>query len=277
MRAGTRCASRARSAVRSNAGYDARLVGPSSAGSGMLQCTRRGWDGNSGQTSRTRSHSVITTSKRCATNSSRCLVRFPLMSMPALAASRAPRWRAAASGCCRRCPPDRSGRHVLEERLRDLRARAVARAQEQARVAGDPDAAPACSDGRWRDEPQPGMERAARRLQLRLGSERDRSRSSGRGRPPSCVAPIPAHRHAADRKWYDTRFCGSSTSCVSSHTARSLSTSSCNNLHRTGCATSRTNPGGSAAPRRDTTVGSTSRPYPPAGTIQSNQIDAIGE
>ena len=71
-------------AVRSNAGYEARLVGPSSAGSGMLQCTSSGRDGNSGQTSRTRSHSVITVSNRWETNSSRCLVRFALMSMPRL-------------------------------------------------------------------------------------------------------------------------------------------------------------------------------------------------
>ena len=54
------------SAVRSNAGSVARSSVPSSAGSGMLQCTRSGCDGNSGHTSRTRSHSVITKSKRCA-------------------------------------------------------------------------------------------------------------------------------------------------------------------------------------------------------------------
>ena len=35
-------------AVRSNAGYEARSVGPSSAGSGTLQCTSSGRDGNVG-------------------------------------------------------------------------------------------------------------------------------------------------------------------------------------------------------------------------------------
>ena len=72
------------SAVRSNAGYEARLVAPSSAGSGTLQCTSSGLYGNSGQTSRTRSHSVITASNRSETNSSRCLVRLAPMSMPLL-------------------------------------------------------------------------------------------------------------------------------------------------------------------------------------------------
>ena len=59
-----------------------RSVGPSSAGSGMLQCTRSGCAGNSGHISRTRSHSVITKSNRCDRNSPRCLVRYALMSMP---------------------------------------------------------------------------------------------------------------------------------------------------------------------------------------------------
>ena len=185
-------------AVRSNAGYDARSVGPSSAGSAMLQCTRRGWDGNSGQTSRTRSHSVITTSKRCATNSSRCLVRFPLMSIPRLLhhAYRVgvQRLRVAA-GAVR---PNRSGRHVFEERLRDLRARRCSPCTGTRRVAGDPNASRAPPARAW-----PGRATArdgARHppLATALGSERDRSRSSGRGHPPSCAAPTRAHRHAAD-------------------------------------------------------------------------------
>ena len=80
-------------AVRSNAGYEARSVWPSRAGSGTLQCTNSGRDGNSGQTSRTRSHTVITVSNRWETNSSRCLVRFALMSIPRL-------WRTpTALGC----------------------------------------------------------------------------------------------------------------------------------------------------------------------------------
>ena len=91
-----------------------------------------------------------------------------------------------------------SGRHVFEERLRDLRARAVPRAQEQ-------DALPATRTPRGRFQARAWPGRATARdgarhppLAAALGSERDRSRSSGRGRPPSCAAPTPAHRHAAD-------------------------------------------------------------------------------
>ena len=82
--AGIRSASRARSPVRSKAGKVARSFGPSSAGSGTLQCTRSGCDGNSGQTSLTRSHSVTTTSKGCATNSSTMLGAVPADVDPAL-------------------------------------------------------------------------------------------------------------------------------------------------------------------------------------------------
>ena len=103
---------------------------PSSAGSGMLQCTSSGRAGNVGQTSRTRSHRVITVSKRSARNSSRCLVRFALMSMPRRPAP-GPRSGAAASGGCRRCGVDGAGRHLLEQRLGDLGPGAVAGAQEQ--------------------------------------------------------------------------------------------------------------------------------------------------
>ena len=64
MEAGSRCASRARPRCARTLRYEPRLVGPSSAGSGTLQCTSSGRDRNSGQTSRTRSHSVITVSNR---------------------------------------------------------------------------------------------------------------------------------------------------------------------------------------------------------------------
>ena len=82
------------SAVRSKAGYEARFVGPSSAGSGMLQCTSSGWDGNSGHTSRTRSHSVITSSKRCGDELVEVLGAVRADVDPALRAARGPR-----SGC----------------------------------------------------------------------------------------------------------------------------------------------------------------------------------
>jgi hypothetical protein len=51
----------------------------------MLQWMASGSPGNSGQTSRTRSHSVITKSNRRRVNSLRCLDRLALISMP--------RWR----------------------------------------------------------------------------------------------------------------------------------------------------------------------------------------
>ena len=72
------------------------------AGSGMLQWTARGCAGNSGHTSRTRSHRVITQSKRWPANSSRCFERRSADVDAVGRASPAPRWGAAAWGGCRR-------------------------------------------------------------------------------------------------------------------------------------------------------------------------------
>ena len=119
------------SVVRTNAGYVARLVEPSSAGLGMLQCTRSGCEGNLGHTSRTRSHSVITSSKRSrgelveVLGAVRADVDATCPQHPDRV--RVQRFRVApgAAGL------DRSSGHLLDECLGDLRACAVAGAQEQ--------------------------------------------------------------------------------------------------------------------------------------------------
>ncbi len=154
--------------VRSNAGYDARLVGAASAGSGMLQCARSGWDANGGQTSRTRSQRVITMSNGCPKNSSRCLVRLPLMSIPrffitrtALACSgfgllpALSAWIVPADICSRSASAiwERALFPVQRNKTRS-RSRGASRRHTAHR--------------RRRNEPQPGMQRATRRSQLVL-------------------------------------------------------------------------------------------------------------
>src|SRR3954466_10068697 len=69
---------------------------------------------------------------------------------------------ASGAGCL-----DRTARHVVKQRFRDLRARAVAGAQEQ-----DANwAAPTLHRlGRNPDEPESGMQRATRSLELRLAA-----------------------------------------------------------------------------------------------------------
>ena len=184
------------SAVRSNAGYEARFVEPSSAGLGMLQCTSSGCDGNVGHTSRTRSHSVITSSKRSETNSSRCLVRFALMSMPRVRSTR------TAFGCSGfgSLPALRASiaprRHLLDQRLGDLRPCAVAGAQEQhpsatTRTRRFVDRRARRRRGRAPDgahRPRSGAPR---------GRRRGRSCSSCRDGPPSSGGPTPGRRRGA--------------------------------------------------------------------------------
>ena len=242
----------------------------------MLQCTRRGWDGNSGQTSRTRSHSVITTSKRCATNSSRCLVRFPLMSIPRLFITRT---ALACNGfgllpalSARIAPADmcsRSASAICERALFPVH-RNKTRCRRPDRLAG------ASRHGRW-----PGRATArdgARHppLAAALGSERDRSRSSGRGRPPSCAAPTRARRHAADP---------SGTTPGSAARRPAASTPTPPDRSRPAPATTSTAPDAQRASRTPADQqhhGVTRRSAPRAdrirsADIQSNQIDAIGE
>ena len=69
-------------AVRSNAGVAGSIGGSFERGIGNAPVHEIGFRREVGHTSRTRSHSVITTSTCFATNSSRCLVRFALMSIP---------------------------------------------------------------------------------------------------------------------------------------------------------------------------------------------------
>ena len=65
------------------------VVAPgSAAGSTMLQWIACGLPGNSGQTSRTRSQRLMTWSKRCRLNVSRCFVRTPEMSIPSASITR---------------------------------------------------------------------------------------------------------------------------------------------------------------------------------------------
>ncbi len=71
-------------AVRSNAAS----VPGSAAGSGTLQWIVRGPPANSGHTSRTRSHRLITMSKRHSRNASRCFEERPPMSIPRAAMTR---------------------------------------------------------------------------------------------------------------------------------------------------------------------------------------------
>ena len=184
-------------AVRSNAGYDARLVGRFERGVGNAPVheTRMGRELGTDLPDPVaqRDHDVETLRDELV----QVLGAVPADVDTALLhhAHRVgvQRLRVAAGAV----GPNRSGRHVFEERLRDLRARAVPRAQEQ-------DALPATRAPRGRPaRAWPGRATArdgARHppLAAALGSERDRSRSSGRGRPPSCAAPTRARRHAAD-------------------------------------------------------------------------------
>ena len=94
------------------------------------------------------------------------------------------------------------------------------------------------------------------------GSARGRSRSSCRGRSAELRRAATSPPSRSWRRWYETRFCGSSTSCVSSRTARSLSTSASRKRQRSGWATSFTNPGGSPTARPAGIVACTIGAYP---------------
>ena len=141
---------------------------PRAPGRGCSSGRAPGATGTPGQTSRTRSHSVITRSKRCATNSSRCLVRFALMSIPRFLMTR------TALGCSGFgwLPADAASTApsdiVLEQRLRDLRARAVPGAQEQDPRPATPGVLGAAS---WSERRRRATDRdAARRPRLAAAS-----------------------------------------------------------------------------------------------------------
>ena len=253
-------------AVRSNAGYVARSFVPSSAGSGMLQCTRRGWSGKSGQTSLTLSHSVIDAVETLRGELVEVLgaVRTDVDAALLHDSYRVPMQRLRVAPGARGF--DRSQRKVLEERGGDLGACTVSRAEEQhARSA----ARPSRRHRQTRLESQPGMERGTRGEQLVLTTKEIERviavTAVGRAATASTSPPSRSRR-----RWYETKLCGSSTNWVSSHTARSLSASAWSSCQRTGCATSRTNSGSSAGTSRDTTADFT-RVSLPAGR-QSNQM-----
>ena len=106
-------------------------------------------------------------------NSSRCLVRFALMSMPRLAQHPDRVRDAAASGAAGAAQRRSSARHLLEQRLGDLRAGAVAGAQEQhpSTATGRRSADRAAPSARA----ERGMQRTARGLErLAAGDEVDR-------------------------------------------------------------------------------------------------------
>ena len=123
-------------------------------------------------------------------------MRFALMSMPRFRITRTALgcsgfgWLPALRGF------DRPGRHVLEQRLGDLRPGAVPGAQEQ-------HPPPATRAPRGVHGPAAPARAAARDAAHRLrpaaprGRRRGRSRSSCRGRPPSCDARTRARRRGA--------------------------------------------------------------------------------
>ena len=114
----------------------------------MLQWIIRGWPGNSGQISRTRSHRLITYPNRCPANVSRCLVAVPA-DVDAVLAHDQYRVRVQRLGLAARAGRlDRVPAELAEQRLGHLRAGAVPGAQEQ-----HPDADPDPRRGR-RDQPQ---------------------------------------------------------------------------------------------------------------------------
>ena len=250
-------------AVRSNAGYDARLVGAFERGVGNAPVheTRMGRELGTDLPDPVaqRDHHVETLRDE--------LVEM-LGAVPA-DVDTAPFQRTRTALACNGfgllpalSASNRSGRHVFEERLRDLRACAVPRAQEQ-------HALPATRTPRGRPRHGHGAGRATARdgarhppLAARPGSERDRSRSSGRGHPPSCAAPTRAHRHAADP---------SGTTPGSAARRPAASTPTPPDRSRPAPATAATAPDAPQAARTpadhqhrgvDTTVGSTSHTVP---------------
>ena len=160
-----------------------RRVSPAAAGSAMLQCAAIGAPGNSGQTSRTLSHSVMTRSKRLRAKRVSGFVGRPAMSMPRSAMTR------TAFGCsglgwlpalrASTVPADRcstSASAIWERALLPVhRNSSRGRARRGATSAG--------GVGRERE---PGMERRARRRRAGPGSGTGRPGSRRRGRRPSC-------------------------------------------------------------------------------------------
>ena len=174
--AGTRCGSRARRRCARTPGSVARRS-RLERGVGNAPVRRAsGCDGNSGHTSRTRSHSVITTSKRCADELVEMLGAVPLMSIPR-SSSPGPRWDAAASGGSRptrrRRPADigssSASSAICERALFPVHKNKTRGPPTPGTRRGVVDA------GRATPSAQPGMQRTARRLAAGPGTPRDRS------------------------------------------------------------------------------------------------------
>ena len=188
----------------------------------MLQCTRRGCDGNSGHTSRTRSQRVTTVVE--AERDELVEVLGPVaadVDAPPLA-SPGPRWDGAASDRSRRSRPRRCRSKLAAGWLRPSGSARCSRCRGTApAVAAAPDdgcAGPPVA--RWRAGGRDGGRHPRRRAARRSG--RDRSGSSGRGRRPQLRRVATRSSSRSRRRWYDTRLCGASRRAVSSDTARSL-------------------------------------------------------
>ena len=230
-------------AVRSKAGYERRSVEPSSDGSAMLQWTSSGRDANSGHTSRNavaqRDHGV----EPVGTELVDVLDAIGADVDPPSAehANRVGMQRLGMAAGTERMHFPR--RHLSQQGLGDLRACAVARAQEQ----HPSHPTPASDSSTLRREQARAATRGAthhRSSAARFGRQRGRSRSSTSRPSAELRLAVISPPSRSRRRWYETRLCGSPTSAVSSRTTRSLSTSSRNNRQRNGFAARRTNGGG---------------------------------
>ena len=201
----------------------------------MLQWASTGCLGNSGHTSRTRSHSVTTRSKCERAKRRRCLVGRPEMSMPRSAMTRTalgwstfgwlPALRASTVW------PDMSSSSasaICERALLPVQRNRTRGARPTGRVP-----VPVAE----RLEPQTRMQGGAGGAQQPAAPRRGR-RGSSVSRPSAELrraATNPAVR--SSRRWYETRFCGLPDRSVSSLTRRSLRASSCRSCQRIGSAT----------------------------------------
>ena len=186
---------RARPPCARTRGRSARRCRPPAPGRGCSSGSSSGWPGSSGQTSRTRSHSVITLSKR------RVRELADVLGAPARQRSMPPRAHdphgvrvqglRVAPGAERL---DRPAADLLGQRLGHLRARAVARAQEE-QASGLP------ARSRAARRSQPGVQRRAGRAEQLAAAREIEAVVGRRGRRPRCGA-CPRARSARSRpRW----------------------------------------------------------------------------
>ena len=251
-------------AVRSNAGYEARSFGASSAGSGMLQCTssrvRRELRADLPDAVAQRDHHVEALRDELVEvlGAVRADVDPALLHDPHRVRD------AAASGGCPRSRPrsplptscSRSASAICERALLPVH-------RNRTRRPATPSALGRGGRRRRGHEPQPGMQRAARRLQLLPAAERGRSRSSA-SRPIGRAARVrhePAVAELAQVVRDEALRLAEELRQLT--TARSLCTSSRSSRQRTGLRSRRTKPGGPAGVRCDPTVAGTAATLPP--------------